>query len=148
MRRLEASDLKDMGLLKHYRIVRRWACRNNNLNDADLELLIFFDCLDLFTKHDYEMGTHAYSCDSKRWNNLLKEGWIVVWRKRNHTTQKYHIYKVSFKCRQLIARMYRILLGEEDIPSSERRNKIMRSSTYSSKTLQTAIRNVNNDKTR
>jgi hypothetical protein len=108
----------------------------------------FLMALDLFTKHDYEMGTHAYSWDSKRWNNLLKEGWIVVWRKRNHTTQKYHIYKVSFKCRQLIARMYRILLGEEDIPSSERRNKIMRSSTYSSKTLQTAIRNVNNDKTR
>lgn len=148
MRKLDASDLKDMGLLKHYRIVRRWACRNNNLNDADLELLIFFDCLDLFTRHDYEMGTLAYSWDKKRWDNLLKEGWIVVWRKRNHTTQKYHIYKVSFKCRQLIARMYRIMLGQEDIPSSERRNKIMRSSSYSSKTLQKAIQNVNNDKTR
>ena len=95
MRRLESKDVKEIGLLKHYRIIRRWACRNNGLNDADLELLIFFDCMDLFTKQDYIIGTYAYSWDNKRWNNLLKEGWIVVWRKRNHTTQKYNIYKAT-----------------------------------------------------
>ena len=148
MRKLEARDIKDMNLLKHYRIIRRWACRNNGLNDADLELLIYFDCLDLFTKHDFEIGTYAYSWDNKRWNRLLKEGWIVVWRNRNRTTQKYNIYKVSFKCKQLISRMYRIMLGEEDIPTSEKRNSIMRGKTYTDKVLQTAINNVNKDKSR
>ena len=53
MRRLEARDIKDMNLLKHYRIIRKWACKNNNLNDADLELLVYFDCMDYFTKHDF-----------------------------------------------------------------------------------------------
>jgi hypothetical protein len=53
MSRLEASDIKELGLLKHYIIIRRWACRNNNLTDADLELLIYFDCMDFFTKQDY-----------------------------------------------------------------------------------------------
>jgi hypothetical protein len=148
MRKLEARNIKDMNLLKHYRIIRRWACRNNGLNDADLELLIYFDCLDLFTKHDFEIGTYAYSWDNKRWNRLLKEGWIVVWRNRNRTTQKYNIYKVSFKCKQLISRMYRIMLGEEDIPTSEKRNSIMRGKTYTDKVLQTAINNVNKDKNR
>jgi hypothetical protein len=148
MRRLDARYVKDMNLLKHYRVIRKWACRNNNLTDADLELLIYFDCMDLFTKHDFEIGTYAYSWDNKRWNRLLKEGWIVVWRNRNRTTQKYNIYKVSFKCKQLISRMYRIMLGEEDIPTSEKRNSIMRGKTYTDKVLQTAIRNVNKDKTR
>ena len=148
MKKLEARDIKNMNLLKHYRIIRRWACRNNGLNDADLELLIYFDCLDLFTKHDFEIGTYAYSWDNKRWNRLLKEGWIVVWRNRNRTTQKYNIYKVSFKCKQLISRMYRIMLGEEDIPTSEKRNSIMRGKTYTDKVLQTAINNVNKDKNR
>ena len=148
MKKLEARDIKDMNLLKHYRIIRRWACRNNGLNDADLELLIYFDCLDLFTKHDFEIGTYAYSWDNKRWNRLLKEGWIVAWRNRNRTTQKYNIYKVSFKCKQLISRMYRIMLGEEDIPTSEKRNSIMRGKTYTDKVLQTAINNVNRDKNR
>lgn len=147
MIRLEASDVKEIGLLKHYRIIRRWACRNNDLADADLELLIYFDCMGFFTKQDYKIGTYAYSWDNKRWNKLLKEGWIVVWRKRNHTTQKYNIYQVSFKCKQLISRMYRIMLGKEDIPTSSR-NIIMKGKTYTDTVSITAIEYVNKDKTR
>jgi hypothetical protein len=148
MRKIEAKDIKDLNLLKHYRLIRRWACRNYDLNDADLELLIYFDCMDFFTKQDYKIGTYAYSWDNKRWNNLLKQGWIVVWRNRNHTTQKYNIYKVSFKCKQLIHRMYRIMLGEEDIPTTARSNKIMKNNTYTDIVLRSAIHNLNKDKNR
>jgi len=147
MKRLEARDIKDMNLLKHYRIIRKWAIKNNNLNDADLELLIYFDCMGYFTKHDFMEGTYSYAWDNRRWHRLLKEGWIVVWRKRNHTTQKYHIYKVSFKCKQLISRMYRMMLGEEDIPTS-RRNSIMTGKSYTDKVLKKAIEIVNKDKNR
>ena len=73
MKKLTARDVKDLNLLKHYRIIRKWACKNNGLNDADLELLIYFDCMDLFTKHDFEIGTYSYSWDNRRWNRLLKE---------------------------------------------------------------------------
>ena len=45
--RVNAKDIKELNLLKHYRVIRKWACRNNELNDADLELLIYFDCMDL-----------------------------------------------------------------------------------------------------
>ena len=122
--------------------------KNNNLTDADLELLIYFDCMDFFTKQDYKIGTYAYSWDNKRWNNLLKEGWIVVWRNRNHTTQKYNIYKVSLKGKQLIQRVYRIMLGEDDIPTSARRNKLIAGDTYTDKVMTKAIYNVNKDKQR
>jgi hypothetical protein len=44
MKRLDASDLKEIGLLKHYRIIRKWACKNNNLTDGDLELLLYLEC--------------------------------------------------------------------------------------------------------
>ena len=148
MRKLEARDVKDMGLLKHYRIIRKWACKNNNVNDADLELLIYFDCMGHFTKQDFKIGTYSYSWNNRRWNKLLQDGWIVVWRNRNHTTQKYNIYQVSFKCKQLIARMYRIMLGEDDIPTSARRNKLIAGNSYTDKVLTEAIYNVNNDKQR
>ena len=148
MRKLEARDVKDMGLLKHYRIIRKWACKNNNVNDADLELLIYFDCMGYFTKQDFKTGTYSYSWNNRRWNKLLQDGWIVVWRNRNHTTQKYNIYQVSFKCKQLIARMYRIMLGEDDIPTSARRNKLIAGNSYTDKVLTEAIHNVNKDKTR
>lgn len=137
MKKLNVDILKDSSLLKHYRIIRRWACKNNNLNDADLELLIYFDCLELFTKQDYKTGTLAYSWDSQRWNRLLKNGWIVVWRKRNRTTQKYHIYKVSFKCKQLITKIYKMMLDEIEIPLIKKPKK------YSDKVLLQAIKNIN-----
>jgi hypothetical protein len=55
---------------------------------------------------------------------------------------------VSFKGKQLIKRIYRIILGEEDIPTSSRRNKIMKGSSYMDKVLKTSINNVNTDKNR
>jgi len=133
MKRLDASDLKDLNLLKHYRIIRKWACKNNGL---------------MFTIKDFKMGTYSYSWDKKRWNKLIQNDWIVVWRNRNRTTQKYNIYKISFKAKQLINKIYKIMLGYEDIPTSERRNIIMRKDTYTNKVLRTSIYNVNIDKNR
>lgn len=133
--------------MKHYRIIRKWACRNNDLNDADLELLIYLDCIDMFRKKDFQDGVYSYSWDNRRWNRLLKQGWIVVWRHRNRTTQKYHIYKTSIKCKHLIKRIYRMMLGKEDIPTSDS-NSIIRGNTYTDKVLTKAIYNVNKDKYR
>jgi hypothetical protein len=129
--KLTAGDIRDLNILKHYRIIRKWACKNNNLTDADLEVLIY-----------------SYSWDNRRWSRLLKDGWINVWRHRNRTTQKYNIYKVSFKCKQLIMRMYRIMLGQDDIPTSTRRNKLIKGDSYTDKVLTQAIYNVNKDKQR
>ena len=146
--KITAGDVRDLNLLKHYRIIRKWACKNNNLTDADLEVLIYLDCMDLFSKYDFEQGVYSYSWDNRRWSRLLKDDWITVWRHRNRTTQKYNIYKVSFKCKQLIMRIYRIMLGEDDIPTSARRNKLIAGETYTDKVMTQAIYNVNKDKNR
>ena len=148
MRKLTSSDLKELNLFKHYRIIRKWACKNNNLNDADLELLIYLESIEYFTKQDFKTGSYSYSWDNRRWNRLLKQGWIVVWRNRNRTTQKYNIYNVSFKFKQLINKIYKIMLGEEDLPISRRRNKIINGNSYTDKVLTKAIYNVNKDKHR
>jgi hypothetical protein len=145
MKKLDAGDLKDLALLKHYRIIRKWASKNNDLREADLELLIYLDCIDLFTKKDFELGVYSYSWDNRRWSRLIKGDWIKVWRTRNRTTQKYNIYKVSFKGKQLISRIYRIMLGEEDLPTSPRRNSIIKRKTYMDKVLTKAIYEVNKD---
>ena len=141
MRRLSSKDLKELNLLKHYRIIRKWACKSYGLQEADLELLIYLDAIDLFTKDDFKKGTYSYSWDNRRWNRLLKQGWIVVWRERNRTTQKYHIYKVSYKCKQLISRMYRIMLGEEEMPTNK-----LKQDTYIYKVTKKAIEYANKDK--
>tara|TARA_R110002167_G_scaffold182629_1_gene383025 strand:- start:1795 stop:2241 length:447 start_codon:yes stop_codon:yes gene_type:complete len=148
MKKLDARGVKDLGLLKHYRIIRKWASKNNDLTDAELELLIYLDCIDLFTKKDFEAGVYTFSWNNRRWSKLIKNDWIQVWRHRNRTTQKYNIYKISFKGKQLIQRIYRIMLGEEDIPTSERRNRLIAGNSYTDKVMTHAIYNVNKDKNR
>ena len=119
--RLEPSDLRELNLLKYYRLIRKWACKTYGLKDADLELLIYLDCKSRFTRNEFIEGVYTYSWDKNRWERLRKEGWIDVWRHRNRTTIKYSIYKTSFKCSQLISRIYRIMLGQEDLHTRERR---------------------------
>tara|TARA_R100001463_G_scaffold92298_1_gene147050 strand:+ start:1816 stop:2262 length:447 start_codon:yes stop_codon:yes gene_type:complete len=148
MRKLTSSDLKELSLFKHYRIIRKWACKTCDIKEADLELLMYLDSLDLFTKQDFKQGVYSFSWDNRRWNRLLKQEWIVVWRKRNRTTQKYHIYKTSTKFKHLLSRIYRIILGDEDIPETTTSNKIMKRNSYMDKVLSVAILNVNKDKSR
>lgn len=145
--RLSAEDLRDLKILKYYRLVRRWACRQNDIKDADLELLIYLDCKGLFTREDFINGSYSYSWDKHRWERLRREGWIQVWRERNRKESKYAIYKTSMKTKLLINRMYKILLGEEDIPVTES-NTFYKNKRYSDKVYNKAIDDMIKDKER
>jgi len=145
--RLGSSDLREMNLLKYYRLVRKWACKTYNLKDADIELLIYLDCKKQFTRNDFIDGVYTYSWDKARWERLRREGWIDVWRKRNRTTMKTNIYSTSYKCKSLINRIYRILLGEEDLPTSAR-STFYKNKTYTDKVYNKAIDDMIKDKER
>ena len=145
--KIDSSDIKNMNLLKYYRLIRKWACKTYNLKDADLELLIYLDCKDRFTRNDFINGVYTYSWDKTRWERLRREGWIEAWRERNRTTMKYAIYKTSFKCQNLIKRIYRVMLGEEDLPTSER-STFYKNKTYTDKVFNKAIDDMINDKQR
>ena len=145
--RIESSDLRELQLFKYYRLVRKWACKNNDLKEADLELLIYFDCIGIFSRKDYIDGVYTYSWDKHRWERLVREGWIQVFQKRNRTTNKYNLYKVSYKCKHLISRIYRILLGEEDIPETNN-SFFYRNKTYTDKVFAKAVDVMSKDKER
>ena len=145
--RLRSSDLREMNLFKYYRLVRKWACKTYKLTDADLELLIYLDCKGRFTRNEFIEGVYTYSWDKNRWERLRKNGWIDVWRHRNRKDIKYSIYKTSFKSSQLISRIYRILLGEEDIPTSER-NIFYKNKSYSDRVYNKSIDDMIKDKNR
>ena len=74
--KLSAQDLREIKLLKYYRLVRKWACKTNGILDADLELLIYLDCKGRFTRNDFIDGVYIYSWDKNRWERLRREGWI------------------------------------------------------------------------
>ena len=145
--RLTAQDLRDLNILKYYRLTRKWVCKTYGLTDADLELLIYLDCKGRFTRNEFINGTYTYTWDKHRWERLKREGWIEVWRHRNRTTIKYSIFKTSFKCSQVISRIYRILLGEEDPPFTER-NIFNKKKSYTDKVMIKALDDMIKDKDR
>jgi hypothetical protein len=145
--RLDADDLREINLLKYYRLVRRWACKTYDLKDADLELLIYLDCKQFFTRNDFINGAYTYSWDKERWERLRKDEWIDVFKERNRTNSKYAVYKVSSKSRRLINRIYKVLLGQEDLPTSQR-SVFYKNKSYTDKVFNKAIDDMIRDKER
>lgn len=142
--KIDSHIIREIQLFKYYRLVRKWACKTYDLKDADLELIIFLDCLGRFTREDFKNGTYNYSWDKLRWDRLRREGWIDVWRHRNRTTMKYSIYQPSTKAKHLVMRIYRILLGEEDIPTGET-NVFYKNKTYTDKVFNKSIEDMIKD---
>jgi len=60
---------------------------------------------------------------------------------------KYNTYTTSYRCKNLINRIYRILLGEEDLPVSER-SKFYSNRSYTDKVYNKAIDDMIKDKDR
>jgi hypothetical protein len=145
--RLTSHDLRELQILKYYRLTRKWACKTYGLTDADLELLIFLDCQKRFTRQEFINGTYTMSWDKTRWDKLRKLGWIEVWRHRNRTTIKYSVFKVSTKGKLLITRLYNILLGYEDMPIGPS-SKFYKNKSYTDKVYNKAIDDMIKDKER
>jgi asparagine synthetase A len=145
--RLSPEDLRELKILKYYRLVRRWACKQYKLKDADLELLIYLDCKGLFTREDFISGVYTYTWDKHRWERLRRDGWLDVWKERNRKDSKYAVYKTSLKTKLMINRMYKIMLGQEDIPVTES-NVFYKNKSYSDKVMNKAIDDMIKDKER
>ena len=148
---MERSDFIERGeikvdFLKNYRLVSRWATKNNNLNVADLELLFYLDPIQYFTIDDFKTGTLFYSWDKERFYRLQKDGWIDKTHFGRGRRGDHNKYKVSQKGKLLINRIYRILIGEEDLPFSAKRNSIMKRKTYIDKVYSQAIKKFNKQK--
>lgn len=145
--RISASDLRDIKFLKYYRLVRKWAAKTNGITEPDLEMLIYLDALERFTISDFKEGTYIYTWDKHRWSRLKKNGWIVVWRSADRRSGKSNIYSVSLKTKILITRIYKILLAEEDLPTSKV-NVFYENRTYTDKVMNKAMDDMLKDKDR
>ena len=148
---MERSDFAQRGelkvdFLKYYRLVSRWATTNNNLKVADLELLFYLDPIKYFTIDDFKTGTLFYTWDKDRFYRLQKNKWIDKSHESSGRKGDHNKYKVSRKGKLLINKIYKILVGFEDLPSSARRNKIMKRETYIDKVYSQAIKEFNKQK--
>lgn len=137
----ERTELK-YDFLADWSIVRRWAQINYDLSRSDLEMLLFLHKKQLFTRADFTEYANFMTWDKDRFDRLLREDWIYIWRKRGF--QEANMYEVSFKTKKMITSIYKKLVGLEPIPASPRRNKVFRDNApFHQKTLAKAINEFN-----
>lgn len=129
--------------LKNYRVVKYWAMKNYNITGPELEMLYYLYGEGLFYKNEFLAIDNVFSWDKNRFNKLMHDGWVHIWRQRSGA--EANLYELTFKAKRLVNSIYKKLNGEEPIPESKRRNAIFRSNKFSDKTYAIAIRKFNED---
>jgi hypothetical protein len=128
--------------LKYFRLVRYWAKRSHNLTIGDLEMLLFLYSERLFKRSDFNEYNQIFSWDKARFDKLLRDGWVSMWRRNNGS--EVALYEVSFKGKRIIVSMYKKLAGEEPITESTTKNpSFKKDSSYTDKVYRRATKKMN-----
>ena len=68
--------------LKYWRVIKRWVKVKYGLSESELETLLFLYSEQYFGKDKFDEFNQLLSWNKNRFNKLLRDKWIVVWRKR------------------------------------------------------------------
>ncbi len=135
------SSKAEYTFLQFHNIIWKWATRNNKLSNRDLNILLYIYPLVTFTRAQFiqalkEMGSNG---DSILYN-LKKRGWITIWS----TVKTKNYYSLTSKANNLVSRMHRMYMLEEQIPTSTRRNVIASSKKKKDVQLMDLFKRFNN----
>lgn len=127
--------------LKYWRVISYFTKAKYNLKQAELDMLLFLYSEQYFSKEKFDEFDELLSWDVKRFDRLLRDGWIQVFRKKHgkHKT----LYELSFKSLRMIDSIYKKLNGEE-IPTSPHNNHMFaRNVCYTDKVYRNMIKEMN-----
>lgn len=124
--------------LKYWRVIRYWVKAKYGLTTPDLEMLLFLYSEQLFKKTDFKEYEELMSWDVNRFDRMLRDGWIHVWRKRRG--KQATLYELTYKTRRIIDTIYKKLNGEE---ISERNPLFNKNVSYTDKVYRNAIKKIN-----
>ena len=128
--------------LKYWRVIRYFIKSKYGLTTPDLDMLLFLYSEDIFSKEKFDEFDSLLSWDKNRFDRLLRDGWIEVFRKRRKKHKS--LYGVSFKAQRVISSIYKKLSGEE-IPTDISNNPIfVKNVKYSDKAYRNMIIEMNN----
>lgn len=116
------SNLHDY--LKYWRVIRQYAKVRYGLTQSDLDMLLFLYTEPYFGKDKFKEYAQLVSWEVKRFDRLLRDGWIENFRAGGSRRIKA-LYNLSFKAKKMIASIYSKLNGEE-IPMNATNNPMFK----------------------
>ena len=127
--------------LKYWRVVRYFIKIKYGISTGELDMSLFLYSEKYFGKEKFKEFNELLSWNVNRFDQLLKKGWIEVFRKRvgKHKT----LYSLSFKANRMIDSIYKKLNGEQ-IPESPTSNPMFKSNvSYTDKVYRNMIKEMN-----
>lgn len=126
--------------LKYWRVIRYYIRAKYGISTSDLDVLLFLYSEEYFSKDKFDEFDEIISWDVNRFDRLLRDGWIVVFRKR---AKEKAMYEISYKSRRVIGWMYKYLNGEE-ISENRTVNPLFKKNiSYQDKVYRNAIIEMN-----
>lgn len=103
-------------MLKYWTPIKKYFLVRHKLTTEELELMLFLDSEEYFTKATFDEFNFLLRWDAERLEKLIYNKWIDVWRVR--APNQKGLYRMSVKGRRLVTELYKALQGE---PISEHR---------------------------
>ena len=127
--------------LKFWRVVRYFIIAKYGLTQADLDILLFLYSEKYFSKDKFDEFDELISWDEDRFDNLLRDGWLNVFRKK--VGNRRTVYELSYKARRVVGLVYKKLNGEE-LPEHPSVNPLFKNSaSYMDKVYRNYIIEMN-----
>ena len=127
--------------LKYWRVIRSFIKAKYKLSQAELDVLLFLRDEKYFSKDKFEEFNNLLSWDVNRFDKLLRDKWIEVFRKRQGKSKT--LYSLSYKSQRILTSIYNKLSGEE-IPTSQSANPMFaKNVSYSDKVYRNMILEMN-----
>ena len=128
--------------LKYWRVIRYYVKSKYGLTTGELEMLLFLYSEGYFDRTKFNEFNNVISWDTKRFEKLQRDGWIVYFRQPRRNIKA--IYELSMKAKKLIDSVYKKLNGEE-ISIKESTSPIFkRNVKYTDKVYRNMIMNMRN----
>tara|TARA_B110000977_G_scaffold179125_1_gene237425 strand:- start:7535 stop:7966 length:432 start_codon:yes stop_codon:yes gene_type:complete len=129
--------------LKYWRVIRYFIKSKYGLTQADLDILLFLYSEKYFSKDRFDEFDELLSWDINRFDKLLRDGWVEVFRKA--AKNKKGIYQLSYKTVRIISGIYNKLEGKE-IPTSSSFNPMFaKNVSYTDKVYRNFIIELNKE---
>ena len=125
---------------KYWRVIRYYIRAKYNISTADLDVLLFLYSEEYFSKDKFEEFDEIMSWDVNRFDRLLRDNWIVVFRKRG---KEKAMYEISYKARRVIGDMYKKLNGELISENKSVNPLFLAGASYQDKVYRNMIKEMN-----
>ena len=127
--------------LKYWSVIRQFMKVKYGLSQSDLDVLLILYSESYFDRDRFDEFNSLLAWDTKRFSNLLKDGWIEIFRK--HRGKYKSIYVISSRGKAVVRSIYRKLNGEEIPVSLSQNSMFLKNVSYTDKVYRNMIMKMN-----